>query len=213
MKWVSGMLVRYSTAEPAQAIGKSVRRMSRLQSRFPSMSEPADSVAKRIRLCRRGVLRLFLLPPVTVPADAAGTPPPCFDRQAENHEIKDPLGGMTSSNDRLPGTARSSAAGRNGSAIRRSDPVSYRDAGLLPLAGFVRCLARGEPVNVAMSGAPAPSHAAGRQLFRRRFGQVDIACHHCHEYHAGRMFGGQVLSQGRLHGPLAVAGYICISLY
>jgi sulfur-oxidizing protein SoxA len=29
---------------------------------------------------------------------------------------------------------------------------------------------------------------------------VDIACHQCHEYHAGQMFRGQVLSQGQSNG-------------
>jgi sulfur-oxidizing protein SoxA len=79
-------------------------------------------------------------------------------------------------------------------------PISYRDEELLPLESFVRYLARGEPVNVDAGGALAPYYVAGRELFRQRFGQVDIACHQCHEYHAGQMFRGQVLSQGQTNG-------------
>jgi sulfur-oxidizing protein SoxA len=79
-------------------------------------------------------------------------------------------------------------------------PITYRDEELLSLESFVRYLARGEPVNVDASGALAPYYAAGRELFRQRFGQVDIACHQCHEYHAGQMFRGQVLSQGQTNG-------------
>jgi sulfur-oxidizing protein SoxA len=79
-------------------------------------------------------------------------------------------------------------------------PITYRDEELLQLESFARYLARGEPVNVDASGALASYYAAGRELFRRRVGQVDIACHHCHEDHAGQMFRGQVLSQGQTNG-------------
>jgi sulfur-oxidizing protein SoxA len=79
-------------------------------------------------------------------------------------------------------------------------PIGYRDEELLPLETFVRYLARGEPVTVDASGALAPYYAAGRELFHQRFGQVDIACHQCHDYHAGQMFRGQVLSQGQTNG-------------
>jgi L-cysteine S-thiosulfotransferase len=79
-------------------------------------------------------------------------------------------------------------------------PITYRDEALLPLESFVRYLARGEPVNVDADGPLAPYYAAGRELFHTRFGQVDIACHQCHEYHAGQMFRGQVLSQGQSNG-------------
>jgi sulfur-oxidizing protein SoxA len=79
-------------------------------------------------------------------------------------------------------------------------PISYRDEELLPLESFVRYLARGEPVNVDASGALAPYYEAGRELFHQRVGQVDIACHQCHDYHAGQMFRGQVLSQGQTNG-------------
>jgi sulfur-oxidizing protein SoxA len=81
-----------------------------------------------------------------------------------------------------------------------SQPISYRDEELLPLESFVRYLARGEPVNVDASGALASYYEAGSELFHQRFGQVDIACHQCHDYHAGQMFRGQVLSQGQTNG-------------
>ena len=79
-------------------------------------------------------------------------------------------------------------------------PITYRDEELLPLESYVRYLARGEAVNVDVSGPLAPYYAAGRELFRQRFGQVDIACYQCHDYHAGQMFRGQVLSQGQSNG-------------
>jgi sulfur-oxidizing protein SoxA len=81
-----------------------------------------------------------------------------------------------------------------------NSPITYRGEKLLPLESFVRYLARGESVNVDAGGALAPYYAAGRELFRKRFGQVDIACYQCHDLHAGQMFRGQVLSQGQTNG-------------
>ena len=78
--------------------------------------------------------------------------------------------------------------------------ITYRDKELLQLESYVRFLARGEIVNVDAGGALAPYYDAGRELFRQRFGQVDIACYQCHDYHAGQMFRGQVLSQGQTNG-------------
>lgn len=78
--------------------------------------------------------------------------------------------------------------------------ITDRDKELLALESFVRYLARGEPVNVATDGGMARYYEAGEKLFHTRFGQVDIACHQCHDYHAGQMFRGQVLSQGQSNG-------------
>jgi sulfur-oxidizing protein SoxA len=70
----------------------------------------------------------------------------------------------------------------------------------LQLEAFVRHLAQGEPVNVDVSGPMAKHFETGKKLFHSRWGQVDIACHQCHDYHAGRTFRGQVLSQGQTNG-------------
>jgi sulfur-oxidizing protein SoxA len=79
-------------------------------------------------------------------------------------------------------------------------PLDYTSEAALHLESFVRHLARGETVNVDVSGALAPYYAAGEKPFRTRYGQVDVACHQCHDYHAGRQFRGQVLTQGQSNG-------------
>ena len=81
-----------------------------------------------------------------------------------------------------------------------NSPITYRDEELLALESYVRFLARGEAVTVDAGGALASFYATGETLFHTRFGQVDIACHQCHDYHAGQMFRGQVLSQGQSNG-------------
>ncbi len=79
-------------------------------------------------------------------------------------------------------------------------PLDYGSEAALQLETFVRHLAQGESVNVDVSGALAPYYAAGEKLFRTRYGQVDVACHQCHDHHAGQQFRGQVLTQGQSNG-------------
>ena len=84
---------------------------------------------------------------------------------------------------------------------RVGDPLlKHSSAEALQLEAFVRRLALGETVNVDVSGELAPYNEAGKKLFHTRWGQVDIACHQCHVYHAGRTFRGQTLSQGQSNG-------------
>ncbi|HYQ71646.1 MAG TPA: sulfur oxidation c-type cytochrome SoxA [Gammaproteobacteria bacterium] len=79
-------------------------------------------------------------------------------------------------------------------------PLAYGDARALQLETFVRSLAHGETVAVEIDENLQPYYDAGEKLFHTRWGQVDIACHQCHDYHAGGTFRGQVLTQGQSNG-------------
>lgn len=79
-------------------------------------------------------------------------------------------------------------------------PLDYGSEKALQLEAFVRHLAHGQTVEVDVSGPMAPYFAAGEKRFHTRYGQVDIACHQCHDYHAGQHFRGQLLSQGQANG-------------
>lgn len=79
-------------------------------------------------------------------------------------------------------------------------PLAYGSETALQLETYVRHLARGQTVNVDASGPMAPYYTAGEKRYRTRYGQVDIACHQCHDYHAGKHFRGQILSQGQANG-------------
>lgn len=79
-------------------------------------------------------------------------------------------------------------------------PLQYASRQALQLEAFVRRLAYGQTVNVDISGAMAPYYEAGKKLYHSRWGQVDIACHQCHDYYAGRTFRGQTLTQGQSNG-------------
>jgi sulfur-oxidizing protein SoxA len=79
-------------------------------------------------------------------------------------------------------------------------PLAYADERALQLEAFVRSRARGETVAVEIHANLQPYYEAGEKLYRTRWGQVDIACHQCHDYHAGQTFRGQVMTQGQSNG-------------
>jgi sulfur-oxidizing protein SoxA len=79
-------------------------------------------------------------------------------------------------------------------------PLEYSSEEALQLEAYLRRLAFGETVAVDVSGPMAPYYEAGNKLFHTRWGQVDIACHQCHDYHAGQTFRGQTLTQGQSNG-------------
>ena len=79
-------------------------------------------------------------------------------------------------------------------------PLTPGDAELIALETFVRNLARGEPVNIQTDGDMAPLIEKGKALYNTRFGQLDLACRHCHVQHQGQMLRGQKLSQGQSNG-------------
>lgn len=76
----------------------------------------------------------------------------------------------------------------------------YESDELLSLTAYVAHQSKGLPVNVTIDGPAAPAFAAGRQYFYSRRGQMNLACHHCHELNPGRMLRGDKLSQGQIGG-------------
>ena len=79
-------------------------------------------------------------------------------------------------------------------------PLIYDDPQLVALETFIRNLAKGEIVNVQTDGPMAELLTRGEKLYRHRFGQIGMACYHCHDQHQGQMLRGQQLSQGQANG-------------
>lgn len=79
-------------------------------------------------------------------------------------------------------------------------PLPAYDHDLLALETFVRHLAVGEPVNVQTDGDMAPLLKKGEELYRTRFGLIDMSCAHCHDMYPGQMIRGQKISQGQGNG-------------
>ena len=79
-------------------------------------------------------------------------------------------------------------------------PLAFESDQLLGLTAFVAYQSRGMPMQVATDGAAAPFHAAGEAFFRRRQGQLNLACAQCHERNAGRRLRGDVISHALPNG-------------
>ncbi len=71
---------------------------------------------------------------------------------------------------------------------------------LLAMTTYVKYQSRGMPVSVDIDGPARPFFEAGKSLFHKRLGQIDMACTHCHDGQAGRNLRAQELSQGQING-------------
>jgi len=74
------------------------------------------------------------------------------------------------------------------------------DESRLALEAFIALQSRGRPIAPPADARLASWRARGEALFRQRLGQLDLACAHCHERHAGRRLAGSVIPQGHPTG-------------
>jgi len=70
---------------------------------------------------------------------------------------------------------------------------------LLALTAYVARQSRGLAIE-SNDARLAPSIEAGRQLFQRRQGQLNLACAHCHDDHWGEKLAGNSVPQGHPTG-------------
>ena len=83
---------------------------------------------------------------------------------------------------------------------QRAPAWPRESAPLLALSAFVGLQSRGMPVNPDADPRLAPHRAAGRALYHRRMGQLDLACAECHDQRWGRRLGGTVIPQAHPTG-------------
>ncbi|GLS28089.1 sulfur oxidation c-type cytochrome SoxA [Marinibactrum halimedae] len=79
-------------------------------------------------------------------------------------------------------------------------PFPYESNELLSLTAYVSNLSKGMPFNVNITDNEKPFFERGRDFFYQRRGQMNLACHHCHEWNAGKKLRGDTLSQGHSNG-------------
>ena len=79
-------------------------------------------------------------------------------------------------------------------------PLMYDAPELVALETYVRNRASGERINVQIEGPMQDLLQQGEALYQTRFGQVGMACQHCHVQHQGQMLRGQRLTQGQANG-------------
>jgi L-cysteine S-thiosulfotransferase len=82
----------------------------------------------------------------------------------------------------------------------QAPPYPYESEALLAMTAFIGSQSRGLPVHVRIDGPVQPFFEAGKVFFYQRRGQLDMACAHCHEQHAGQRLRGEIVSQGQING-------------
>ncbi|MEN3950001.1 sulfur oxidation c-type cytochrome SoxA [Iodidimonas sp. SYSU 1G8] len=81
-----------------------------------------------------------------------------------------------------------------------AEPLAPESEDLLALSAYVASLSRGVPIGIEPDERLAPYYAKGRDYFFTRRGQLNLACHHCHDRNWGRALRGDTISQGHGNG-------------
>ncbi len=76
-------------------------------------------------------------------------------------------------------------------------PLALESEPLLALTAYIGYQSRGLPIHVSIDGPARPFFEAGRALYDRRMGQMNLACTHCHEQNWGRRLLAETISQGQ----------------
>lgn len=81
---------------------------------------------------------------------------------------------------------------------QQAEPLRYESDELLALTAYVAQQSRGMPVNVTIDWQNRRNFEAGRALYYRRVGQLNLSCAQCHAANWGKQLGPETISQG--HG-------------
>jgi len=83
---------------------------------------------------------------------------------------------------------------------QNATPLPYEGKELLALTAFIGRQSRGMPIAVADDERTKPFIAAGRSLFERRQGQLNLSCAQCHDDNWGGKLAGAPIPQGHATG-------------
>ncbi len=79
-------------------------------------------------------------------------------------------------------------------------PLAHESRELLALAAYVARQSRGLPIEIAIDERTQPFLDAGRAIYDRRQGQLNLACGQCHDANWGRQLAGNVIPQAHATG-------------
>lgn len=82
----------------------------------------------------------------------------------------------------------------------QAEPWPWESDPLLAMTAYVKHHSRGMPVDIAVDGPAARFFEAGRELYYRRRGVMDMACKHCHNDHYAQHLRTNLLTQGQSNG-------------
>jgi sulfur-oxidizing protein SoxA len=83
---------------------------------------------------------------------------------------------------------------------QQAQPFGYESHELLALTAFIGSQSRGLPVAPRTDGKLAPFLAAGRDLFKQRQGQLNLACANCHDDNWDKHLAGAPITQAHPTG-------------
>jgi sulfur-oxidizing protein SoxA len=83
---------------------------------------------------------------------------------------------------------------------QQASPLTYESRELLALTALIGRQSRGMPIEAATDLRLAPFIAAGRDLFMRRQGQLNLACTNCHDDNWDRHLAGSAITQAHPTG-------------
>ena len=83
---------------------------------------------------------------------------------------------------------------------QQATPLPAEHADLLALSAYVGLHSRGQALRPPDDARLAPLRQQGQLLWQQRFGQLNLACLHCHDQRAGQRLGGATIPQGHATG-------------
>ena len=78
--------------------------------------------------------------------------------------------------------------------------LAWESDDLLGLEAYIALQSRGMPLDVSIEGPAHATWEAGRELYFKRIGQLDLACSGCHDASWGRTLLAETISQGHPTG-------------
>ena len=83
---------------------------------------------------------------------------------------------------------------------QHASPMPLESEELLGLTAYVAHQSKGVPIAVADDALALPFIEAGKEIFDRRQGQLNLSCAQCHDDNWGRRLGGSVIPQAHPTG-------------
>jgi L-cysteine S-thiosulfotransferase len=82
----------------------------------------------------------------------------------------------------------------------KAPAIAYESEDLIGLTAYVALQSRGEPLAVSIDGPAHATWEAGRDLYFKRIGQMNLACTQCHDRSWGKTLLAESISQGHPTG-------------
>jgi L-cysteine S-thiosulfotransferase len=83
---------------------------------------------------------------------------------------------------------------------QQTAPLPFESTELLALAAFVAHQSKGQPIAIPDDAQTHRFGDAGRDIFQRRQGQLNLSCAQCHDDNWGQKLGGAVIPQAHPTG-------------